>query len=95
MSIENLSQNPPAATVRQIKAARALLGWSQSELARNSGVSEPTIARLETGEGLLGGRPETVSKIIQALTFAGIDFISEADGDLGIRLRAQRSKPQK
>jgi predicted transcriptional regulator len=89
MSIENLSNTPPSATVRQVKAARALLGWSQSELAKKSGVSEPTIARLEAGDGRLGGRPETVSKIIQSLTAAGIEFITEADGDLGVRLRSQ------
>ncbi len=39
-----------------VKAARALLGWSQSDLARHSGISEPTIARLESIDGELGGR---------------------------------------
>jgi hypothetical protein len=42
--------------VRQVKAARALLGWSQQDLARASGVSEPTIGRLEAADGVLGGR---------------------------------------
>ena len=41
-------------TIRQIKAARALLGWSQADLARHSGISEPTIARLEAVDGELG-----------------------------------------
>jgi len=50
-------------TIRQVKAARALLGWSQSDLARHSGISEPTIARLESAEGQLGGRGGTVKKI--------------------------------
>lgn len=50
-------------TIRQVKAARALLGWSQSDLARHSGVSEPTIARLEAADGELGGREETIQRI--------------------------------
>ena len=48
---------------RQIKAARSLLAWSQADLARQSGVSEPTVARLEAADGELGGasRPELKS----------------------------------
>ena len=41
-------------TIRQIKAARALLAWSQADLAKHSGVSEPTVARLESVDGELG-----------------------------------------
>ncbi|MFZ2081378.1 MAG: helix-turn-helix domain-containing protein, partial [Xanthobacteraceae bacterium] len=66
---------PKLATIRQIKAARALLGWSQSDLARRSGVSEPTIARLESAEGELGGRQLTAKKIQSALEASGIEFI--------------------
>jgi predicted transcriptional regulator len=72
-------------TTRQVKAARSLLAWSQSELARVSGVSEPTIWRLEAVDGELGGRPETVEKIRQALEDAGIQF---TNGDApGVRMR--------
>jgi predicted transcriptional regulator len=74
-------------TVRQIKAARALLGWSQGDLARHSTVSEPTIARLESTDGELGGRAGTVTKIIEAIEKAGIDFIGENGGGPGVRLR--------
>ncbi|MEW9309934.1 helix-turn-helix domain-containing protein [Labrys neptuniae] len=77
-------------TTRQVKAARALLGWSQGDLAEHSTVSEPTIARLEAEDGLLGGRPETVAKIVGALVTAGIEFISENGGGFGVRL-SQRS----
>jgi len=66
-------------TIRQIKAARALLGWSQSDLARRSGVSEPTIARLESVDGQLGGREETVRKIRTALENSGIEFTDEKE----------------
>jgi predicted transcriptional regulator len=80
------------ATIRQIKAARALLGWSQSDLARRSGISEPTIARLESLDGELGGREETVRKIRAALENSGIEFIN--GGGPGVRLRRRQPKKQ-
>ena len=78
-------------TIRQVKAARALLGWSQSDLARHSGISEPTIARLELIDGELGGRGETVRKIRTALEASGIEFIEENGTGEGVRFR----KPQR
>jgi predicted transcriptional regulator len=80
-------------SIRQIKAARALLDWSQEQLADASDVSLPTIKRLEAQEGLLGGRTETVGKIRHALERAGIEFIDENGGGPGVRLRRRtRSK---
>jgi predicted transcriptional regulator len=74
-------------SVRQIKAARALVAWSQSDLSATSGVSEPTIARLESEDGELGGRAETGKKLIAALEKAGVEFIAENGGGPGVRLR--------
>jgi transcriptional regulator with XRE-family HTH domain len=83
-------------TTRQIKAARALLGWSQADLAQRSGVSEPTIARLEAVDGELGGREGTTEKIRIAIEIAGIEFIQDNGGGPGVRLRKrQRSSPKK
>ena len=83
-------------TTRQVKAARALLGWSQGDLARHSSISEPTIARLETANGEIGGRPNTAAKIKEALEKGGIEFIDENGGGPGLRLRKrQRPKKQK
>lgn len=79
-------------TTRQVKAARALLGWSQGDLARRSGISEPTIARLEAAEGELGGREETAEKIEKAIVNAGIEFIDENGGGPGVRLRKRQQK---
>ena len=79
-------------TIRQVKAARALLGWSQSDLARHSGISEPTIARLESAEGQLGGRGATVERIRSALERSGIEFIDENGGGPGVRLRRRHQK---
>ncbi len=93
MSIEILSiRILELTTIRQVKAARALLGWSQSDLARHSGISEPTIARLESAEGRLGGRGETAEKIRSALERSGIEFIDENGGGPGVRLRKRHQK---
>jgi predicted transcriptional regulator len=81
------------ATIRQVKAARALLGWSQGQLARHSGVSEPTIARLEAADGKLGGRGETARKIVEALLKGGVEFIDENGGGPGVRLRKRLQQP--
>jgi len=79
-------------TTGQVKAARALLGWSQADLARRSGISEPTIARLEALKGELGGREGTVGRIRRALETAGVEFIDENGGGSGVRLRKRRQK---
>lgn len=75
------------ASIRQVKAARALLGWSQGDLAERSGVSKPTVARLETGEGELGGYADTRDKILSALEAAGVIFIEQNGEGAGVRLR--------
>jgi transcriptional regulator with XRE-family HTH domain len=59
-----------------VKAARALLGWSAHDLAREAGVSYPTIARLEAADAAeVGGRASTVQAIRAALEAAGVEFI--------------------
>jgi transcriptional regulator with XRE-family HTH domain len=82
-----IKKSIPKVSIRQIKAARALLGWSQGDLARAADVSVPTIKRLEASEGLLGGRSETGEKIQKALQAAGVEFIAENGGGPGVRLR--------
>jgi transcriptional regulator with XRE-family HTH domain len=72
-------------SIRQIKAARALLGWSQENLAAMADVSVPTIKRLEAVDGLLGGREETGMKLRTALERAGIEFTNGSRP--GVRLR--------
>jgi len=74
-------------SIRQVKAARALLGWSQQDLAGYSGVSYPTIARLEAADGDVGGYPETREKLLRALESAGVEFIPENGGGPGVRLK--------
>src|SRR5436309_14612134 len=80
-------------SIRQIKAARALLDWSQQQLATAAEVSLPTIKRLEAQDGPLGGRSDTGRKIQSALEKAGAEFIGENGGGPGVRLRKrQRSR---
>ena len=69
-----------------------MLGWSQADLARKSGVSEPTIARLEAADGDLGGRETTSEKIRKAIEAAGIQFFEENGGGEGVRLRTPRKR---
>jgi len=79
-------------SIRQIKAARALLAWSQEQLAAAAEVSIPTIKRLEAQDGPLGGRNETGIKIRSALESAGVEFLDENGGGPGVRLRKHRRK---
>jgi predicted transcriptional regulator len=71
-------------TGAQIRAARLLLGWSQFELSRQSGVSEASIQRIE--KGLIEPRNSTQAAIGMALSNAGIEF---ADS-VGVHLRAEK-----
>lgn len=70
---------------RQLKAARALLGWEQRDLAEAAGVAIGTVRRMEGIEGPVRGQHETVRKVQQALEAAGIEFLNH--GAPGVRLR--------
>ena len=68
----------------QLRAARALLGMKQSDLAEQSGVSLPTVKRLEGMDGSLRVRLDTITAIRVALESAGVEF---TNGDApGVRL---------
>jgi transcriptional regulator with XRE-family HTH domain len=69
-------------TSAQVKAARQLLGWTQSRLAAEVGVSASNIAKLENGDGAISVL--TVSTIRRALTEAGIEFV---ESEPGVKLR--------
>ena len=76
-------------SVEQVRAARMLLGWTQEDLAAQSGLALGTIKRLEAKSGLLGGNAETVWKIQGALEKAGVMFIA-SDGRYGPGVRLAR-----
>jgi transcriptional regulator with XRE-family HTH domain len=74
-------------SVRQIKAARMLLDWSQDGLAEAAGIGIATIKRLEAQDNGLGGRDDTVGKIVGALEAAGVIFVAGNGDGPGVRLR--------
>lgn len=63
----------------QVRAARAILRMEQSQLAELSGVSLPSIKRLETQPGQLAAQERTVTAIRTALENAGVTFLAEGD----------------
>jgi len=79
-------------SIRQIKAARALLDWSQDDLASKSGISIPTIKRLEARDGFLGGSRKTSERIFATFEAAGVEFIEENGSGPGVRLRKSKTK---
>jgi transcriptional regulator with XRE-family HTH domain len=76
----------------QIRAARALLGWRQEDLAKASKIGLATIARIEQGKGMVQGNFSTIMKIQQTLEREGISFIADPGGGIGVRLE---KKPQR
>jgi transcriptional regulator with XRE-family HTH domain len=79
-------------TAAQMRAARALLGMDQRELAESSGLSLPTIQRMEASEGVIRGNVDSLMKLITALDAAGVVLVAEgapsAGGGRGVRLKA-------
>ena len=70
----------------QIRAARALLGWSQHRLAREAGIGSATVRRIEQYEGVMKGNFSTILKIQRALEQAGIHF-TEGNEEIGVGLK--------
>jgi transcriptional regulator with XRE-family HTH domain len=69
----------------QCRAARALLDWSQQELAEKSGVGIVTIRQLEAGS--TEPRRATLEVVKRALEQSGVEFIDENGGGPGVRLK--------
>ncbi len=82
-------------TDTQMRAARALLGIDQRQLAALAGVSLPTIQRMESSGGVVRGVVETLVKVIDALERSGIELIGDnapsAGGGRGVRLRQNQA----
>jgi transcriptional regulator with XRE-family HTH domain len=82
-----------AILAHQLKAARALARLDQQELSNRSGVSVPTIKRMEAGDGPIRGNYENVAAVVGVLEAAGIEFIPENGGGPGARLRTTATTP--
>lgn len=81
-------------TAGQLRAARALIAIDQRELAALSGLSVPTVQRMEASNGVIRGNVDSLMKLIDALDAAGIELIGEGaisqGGGRGVRLKPTR-----
>ncbi len=82
-------------TSHQMRAARALLGLDQRQLAELAGLSLPTIQRMESSDGQVRGVVDTLVKVITALEGAGIELLGEnapsSGVGRGVRMRESTS----
>jgi PAS domain S-box-containing protein len=78
-----------SATGAQIRAARALARWSESNLAKAAGVSRSTVQRVEEADDFPAVRPETVRRVRRALEEAGVEFTFEIGARPGVRPREE------
>ena len=78
-------------TAAQLRAARALLGIDQRELAQRSGLSLPTVQRMEASDGVVRGNVDSLMKLVDALAANRIELIGEgatsSTGGRGVRLK--------
>jgi transcriptional regulator with XRE-family HTH domain len=78
-------------TAAQLRAARALLGMDQRDLAAKAELSLPTIQRMEASNGVIRGNVDSLMKLFSALDSAGIELISDnatsTAGGRGVRLK--------
>jgi transcriptional regulator with XRE-family HTH domain len=78
-------------TSAQVRAARALLGVDQRELAQRCGLSLPTIQRMEASNGVVRGNVDSLMKLVDTLSSNGIELIGEGassnGGGRGVRLK--------
>jgi predicted transcriptional regulator len=72
-------------TARQIRAGRALLGWSQQKLADRAVLARNTVAQIERGD--VDPRASTLAAARRALEKGGVVFVA-ASGRLGEGVRA-------
>jgi predicted transcriptional regulator len=76
-------------TPRQIRAARALLGWSQQQLADKAIVSLNAVTRLEKGK--VDSRISTINAIEKTLAKAGVEFLSPGEKGEGVRMKSPKT----
>lgn len=78
-------------TAEQIKAARALLGWDQIQLAEAAEIAVNTVRRLEGQHGRVRAHSETIWRLTKTLEDTGIVFLfPDLEGDHGVRLKSRQ-----
>lgn len=85
-------------TSQQMRAARAMLGIDQRQLAELASLSLPTIQRMEASDGQVRGVVDTLVKVIRALERSGIELVGENASSIGagrgVRLRESTESKQ-
>jgi transcriptional regulator with XRE-family HTH domain len=74
-------------TSGQIRAARALIGWTARELAAKADIGFSTLIRLESEEGVPSSNVRTLEAIKKAFEDQGIEFIGTSQSQAGVRWR--------
>ena len=77
-------------TPREVRAARAFLGWTRQRLADKAIVSLNSVIRLE--QGVVNSRTSTVEAVRRALERAGVEFLSLSENAEGVRVRGRRKR---
>jgi transcriptional regulator with XRE-family HTH domain len=77
-------------SVRQIKAAQALLGWTQVTLAAKARLSSATVAAFESVDGEVSA---SAHGIVEALQAAGVEFLAEDGEGFGVKLKKAKPSP--
>lgn len=79
-------------TGNQLRAARALRGWQQRDLAEAAGIGIATIERMEaSGSEIIESRDTTIAKVIEALEASGVTFTG-GELSLGVKMALKRRK---
>jgi transcriptional regulator with XRE-family HTH domain len=73
-------------TSGQLRAARGFVGWSARELAGAAKLGLSTVQRVESGGSITAANMDALQR---ALETAGVEFIPENGGGVGVRLRKQ------
>lgn len=81
-------------TSTQMRAARALLGIDQRELAEMAGLSLPTVQRMEASGGQVRGVIDTLMKVVAALNRAGVELIGDNTPSVGLGRGVRMMEPQ-
>ncbi len=79
-------------TAEQIRGARSMLRWSAKRLAEESGLSWPTIQRMESAQGVPSGLSKNLELVQRTLEYAGVIFIDEDEEGPGVRLKKSRMR---
>lgn len=95
-NMSQFSQRDPSLSVcaAQIRAARALVGWSQARLAEAAGLSVPTIKRMEGAVGPGRSAADNVAAVVRALRLAGVEFTNGAAPGVRLKPKASFVRPE-